>query len=273
MRWTLRGVAFTGLQWGELSGAPIVLLHGFLDHAGGWDRVAVRLGLGCLALDHRGHGGSAWVGPAETYHFAEYIADLDALVELLGGRVRLVGHSMGGTLGSIYAGARPERVERLAVLDGLGLPDGAAGARSRMVEFLDAARAPRAVRPMASVEEAAGRLQRAWPALDAAFAFDVARRGTRAVEGGVVWAYDPRHRARAAVPYRQDQHQRFLEAITCPVLSLHPEHGPFAVEDVARLESAIPDLRVVTIPGAGHMLPLEAPEAVANCLRAFLTGA
>jgi pimeloyl-ACP methyl ester carboxylesterase len=72
------------------------------------------------------------------------------------------------------------------------------------------------------------------------------------------------------VPYRQDQHQRFLEAIRCPVLSIHPEHSPFAVEDVARVEACIPDLRVATVAGAGHMLPLDAPEAVASLIEEFL---
>ncbi len=268
--WTLREQSFGGLRWGHPGPAPLVLLHGFLDHAGSWDRVARLLGEGCIALDLRGHGLSAWVGPAETYHFAEYVADLDALVDQLGGRVRLVGHSMGGTLASLYAGARPERVERLAVVDGLGLADGGPGARTRMIEFLDAARAPREPRPMASVEEAAGRLKRTWARLDDAFALELAARGTRPVPGGVVWAYDPRHRSRSAVPYRQDQHQRFLEAIRCPVLSIRPEHGPFAADDVARLEATIPDLRAVVVPGAGHMLPLEAPEAVAEHLRGFL---
>jgi pimeloyl-ACP methyl ester carboxylesterase len=268
--WSLRGLRFAGLEWGEPSDAPVVFLHGFLDHAGGWARVARDLGRGALALDLRGHGQSAWVGPGETYHFAEYIADLDALVQALGGRVVLVGHSMGGTLGSMYAGARPECVERLAILDGLGLPDGGAGSRERLVAFRDAARTPHEARPMASVEEAASRLRRSWTALDEAFALALARRGTREVEGGVVWSYDPRHRARSAVPYRQDQHLSLLREITCPVLSIHPEHCLFAAEDVGRLEAGIRDLRVVTIAGAGHMLQLEAPELVARHLRGFL---
>lgn len=267
--WSLRGKAFGGLQWGTPT-EPLVLLHGFLDHAGGWDRVARRLGRGSMALDHRGHGRSAWVGPGETYHFAEYVADLDALVDALGGRVRLVGHSMGGTVASVYAGARPDRVAALVVLDGLGLPDGGAGARTRMVEFLDGARAPRPERVMVDEAEAAMRLTRAYPGLDAEFARELAQRGTRPVPGGLAWAYDPRHRSRSAVPYRQDQHQRFLEAIRCPVLSIHPEHSPFAVEDVARVEACIPDLRLATVAGAGHMLPLDAPEAVASLIEEFL---
>ncbi len=266
----LRDLDFATLQWGEPAGVPTVLLHGFLDHAGSWARVAERLDGWRVALDLRGHGRSAWVGPGQSYHFPEYVADLDALVERLGGRVRLVGHSMGGTLASLYAGARPDAVERLVAVDGIGLPDAGAGARDRMVQFLDGIRRVRALRPYPTVEAAAERLVATWPRLDPAWAVELALRGTRPVEGGVTWSYDPRHRVRAAVPYRQDQHQRFLAAIRCPVLSVHAGTSIFSPGDVARLEEVIPDLRVVTIPTAGHMVQLDEPDALAQVVSGFL---
>jgi pimeloyl-ACP methyl ester carboxylesterase len=274
-RWTFRGLPFGGLSWGEPTGVPTVLLHGFLDHAGSWARVAAGLPGFLVAPDLRGHGHSAWVGPGETYHFPEYLADLDALVDHLGGRVSLVGHSMGGTLASIYAGARPGAVERLAAVDGLGLPDGGAQARDRMVQFLDGVRrtdtpSTRTTPPMPTLAVAADRLRRAWPGLDDPFALALAERGARPVEGGFAWRYDPRHRIRSAAPYRQDHHRQFLDAITCPVLSIHPERSPFAPADVDRLESAIRDLRVEILPNAGHMAQLDAPDALAMRLRAFL---
>jgi pimeloyl-ACP methyl ester carboxylesterase len=266
---TLRGLHFGALEWGTPEGIPTVFLHGFLDHAGSWEGVARHLGGWRLGLDLRGHGRTAWVGPGQTYHFSEYIADLDALVDQLGGRVRLVGHSMGGTLASIYAGARPDRVERLAVVDGIGLADGGSGARTRMIEFLDGVTRMRVQRPMATIDEAVARLRHAW-GVDAATALVLATRGTRAEQGGLVWAYDPRHRGRSAVPYRQDQHLLFLAAITCPVLSVHPERSLFAPEDVTRLESAIPHLRVAHISGSGHMVQLNAPRELAGHLAHFL---
>ncbi|MDP2308872.1 MAG: alpha/beta hydrolase [Pseudomonadota bacterium] len=274
--YTLRGLTFAALEWGPpvspaAGGAPpTLLLHGFLDHAGSWARVAEQLDGPVVALDLRGHGRSAWVGPGESYHFPEYLADVDALVAALGGRVRLVGHSMGGSIASMYAGARPEAVERLAIVDGMGIPDGGAAARDRMVQFLDGIARVRAPRPYPTLAAAAARLVSTWSGLDPAWALELAERGTRPVDEGFVWRYDPRHLVRAAVPYRQDQHLRFLAAIRCPVLSVHPEHSLFAVADVAALEAAIPDLVVKEVLGAGHMTQLDAPRALAAHLTAFL---
>lgn len=265
----LRDLRFTAIEWGEPVGVPTVLLHGYLDHAGSWSRVAEQLPGWRIALDLRGHGGSAWAGPGQSYHFAEYVADLDALVTQLG-RVKLIGHSMGGTIATLYAGARPERVERVASVDGLGLADGGAGARERMVQFLDGIGRVRPHRVFASVEEAAARLRAAWPFVDADWARELAARGTRAVEGGRVWAYDPRHRVRAATPYRQDQHLCFLAAIRCPILSVHPSDSPFAASDVARLEAAVADLHVAELPNVGHMAQLQAPDALAALLAPFI---
>ena len=271
VRIKLRGLDFAALEWGEPGGTPVVFLHGFLDHAGGWSRVAERLPGWRLALDLRGHGRSAWNGPGVGYHFPEYVADLDALVGQLGGAVRLVGHSMGGTIATLYAGARPDRVERLVLVDGLGLPDGGESARERMVQFLDGIQRPRALHPYPSIEEAARRLRAVWPGVEPGHARELALRGTRAVADGYVWSYDPRHRVRAAVPYRQDQHVRFLSAVRCPVLSVRAERSIFAAEDVRILESALPDLRAHVVD-AGLMVQLEAPAALATLLGDFLHG-
>ena len=76
------------LEWGE-SGPVVLLLHGFLEHAHVWYRVAPRLaeeGFHVFALDWRGHGDSDWVGAGGYYHFADYVADLALLVRELGGR-------------------------------------------------------------------------------------------------------------------------------------------------------------------------------------------
>ena len=161
-------------------------------------------------------------------------------------------------------------MERLATIDGIGLPDGAEQARDRMVSFLDGLRRGVSSRPMPTVADAAQRLLKVWTGLDPSFALELASRGTRPVAGGVEWRYDPRHRLRSATPYRQAHHREFLVAITCPVLSVHPEHALFAPADVALLESAIVDLRVEVLHGAGHMAALDAPEALGRMLQKFL---
>lgn len=268
----LRGLSFGGIEWGDPVGIPTILLHGFLDHAGSWEKVAERLPGWRVAIDHRGHGRSAHQGPGTTYFFSEYVADLDALVAALGGRVRLVGHSMGGTLATMYAGARPDSVVAMASLDGLGMYHAGPEFPDRLVAFLDGVRTPPTIRSYPSIEAAAGKLRASYPSIDSAWALRLAERGTVPTEGGVVWAYDPRHKIRGSIPYRHDHHIPMLERIRCPVLSIHPEHSPFRSEDVTTLERAIPSLRVVTVPAVGHMLHLEAPMAIASAITAFFAG-
>src|SRR5262245_26616302 len=118
------------LEWGGADAAldhTVVLLHGFLDLAWTWVPT-VEAGLAgrfhVVAPDVRGHGDSDRVGPGGYYHFIDYLADLDALVRTLGRRrLSLVGHSMGGSIASYYAGVYPDRVHRLALLEGLGPPE------------------------------------------------------------------------------------------------------------------------------------------------------
>lgn len=270
-RYSPRGPGLAALEWGEPGdGLPTLLLHGWLDHAGSWARVAEALPGWRIAPDWRGHGRSDWVPEGQTYHFPEYVADLDALVAHLGGRVRLVGHSMGGTVATMYAGARPDAVERLVVVDGLGVPDSGAQALDRMRRFLDGVRTPRASRTMPDLETAAARLRDVHPFLDEAWARELAARGTRRTAEGMAWAWDPRHLLRSAVPYRQDQHAQFLRAIRCPTLTLHPARSPFAAEDVARLVGCLARNREVRIADAGHMVHLERPAEVAQEIAAFL---
>ena len=103
------GIRLHYLDWG---GDPrrhtLILLHGGAAHAHWWDYVAPALnGSGrVLALDFRGHGRSEWARPPQ-YGLRDYVEDLRGLIDHLGTRVILVGHSMGG------AAAIAEFVQRL----------------------------------------------------------------------------------------------------------------------------------------------------------------
>ena len=206
----------------------------------------------------------------ETYHFPEYLADVDALIGALGAPVNLVGHSMGGTIATMYAGARPDRVRRVVSIDGLGMPDAGEVAAERLVQFLDGVADPPSHKIFPDVATAASRLRRANPQIDEAWALELAVRTTTPVDGGLVWSWDVRHRIRGAIPYRQANHQQLLRRIACPVLSVRPEHSPFMPADVGALESTITNLVTATIRGAGHMVHLDAPSELSAVIQDFL---
>ncbi|MSP54433.1 MAG: alpha/beta hydrolase [Myxococcales bacterium] len=303
-RWKLRGMWFAGLRWeadpeGEdLTAAGSeptvsVFLHGYLEQAGSWEGVAQALPGLRIALDQRGHGRSDHNPPGASYLFADYVADVDALLDAVSPdrAVRLVGHSMGGTIATLYAGARPARVASVVCLDGLGLADGVTGSAivdsdpvsERMVRFLDGSRTsvPQH-RPMPDLLAAAARLQATHPRIGPDWARRLAERGTSPAppasgspsspgsrDESVVWSFDPVHRVRSPIPYRHAHHIPLLRRVHCPVLSLHPQWPVFDTADVALLEREIPDVRVETIPNTSHMMPLEEPASITARILAF----
>ena len=108
----------------------LVLAHGYGEHLGRYRLVAQLLsaaGYAIHALDHRGHGKSGGAR-AVIDSFANADADIDQLVDKVRGesgfqRIKLVGHSMGGSLALNYALNHPEKLSGL-VLSGPAIGGG-----------------------------------------------------------------------------------------------------------------------------------------------------
>jgi len=114
-------------------GAPrdhLVLAHGYAEHLGRYRAVAeffTSVGYAVHALDHRGHGKSGGTR-AVIDSFANADADIDRLVDMVRAdsglsRIKLVGHSMGGSLALNYALNHPEKLSGL-VLSGPAIGGG-----------------------------------------------------------------------------------------------------------------------------------------------------
>src|SRR5882724_9017285 len=96
----VRGLKHHLTWWGEPTGSPVVLLHGFLDCGATWQFLVDCLpeDWSCVAPDWRGFGGTEWAPGG--YWFPDYLADLEVLLETLAprGRARVIGHSMGANI-------------------------------------------------------------------------------------------------------------------------------------------------------------------------------
>src|SRR5438309_5764828 len=128
------------LDWGG-QGPPAVLLHGGSLTARTWDYVALalRADFRLVALDMRGHGASDW---SDDYSIESYATDLVTVIDGLRlDRTRIVGMSLGGTVGCEFALRHPDRTESLVMVDVTPRPVFAATARMRsfMTEFRGAA--------------------------------------------------------------------------------------------------------------------------------------
>ena len=92
------GWVFDVRDTGPLDGDPVVLLHGFPERASSWDAVAAQLheaGLRTLAPDQRGYSPRARPRTRWGYRATELVADVAALVDVVGRPVHLVGHDWG----------------------------------------------------------------------------------------------------------------------------------------------------------------------------------
>lgn len=266
----LRGMRSRICRWGTQDGPLALLLHGWLDQGAAFERVAAPLaaaGWQVVAPDHRGHGRSAHVPAGTSYHFTDYIVDVDALVHHLGRPPAvLMGHSMGGTLASLYAGLRPDGIEHVILLEGLGPAAMTPGdAADQLAAHLDAQRAPRQHRPMSDVDQAAERLRRLNPGLGTDLAQALAERTTGPhPDGGVVWTWDAMHRTRAAVAYDQARHMEILGRIRAPVtVAFGTRSWYLQLPDLDARLAHISDLRHRVSMEAGHALHIDQGAAVA----------
>ena len=132
--WRVNGLDHHVLEWEGAhegrggDGATVVIVHGFQDAAATWEDVAGELagaGLRVLAPDMRGFGDGPRVPPARTTTSptTSPTSPASSASTYSGVPLFLIGHSMGATVVSYFAGAFPERVTKLALIDGVGPPD------------------------------------------------------------------------------------------------------------------------------------------------------
>jgi pimeloyl-ACP methyl ester carboxylesterase len=113
------GLELHYLDYGTEGRTPMLCLHGGAVTAHWFDFVAGGFidDYHVRALDQRGHGDSARADPPD-YRYASYASDIAEVVEKLDLRnFVLMGHSMGGLVSLVYAGAYPGRVKKLVIID------------------------------------------------------------------------------------------------------------------------------------------------------------
>lgn len=241
--------------------APLVLLHGFTQTGASWDGVRGALHLGdrpVITPDQRGHGAAGDVRPILLPAMA---ADAMATVDG-GGELALGGYSMGGRAALLAAIASPGRVSHLALISTTaGIEDDAERAERVAADEALAARIEEIGVEAFADEWGTGPLFAAQSAEVAA-----AARADRLQNDAAGLAAS----LRGAGTGRMGSLWDALGGLTMPVLVLTGERDEKFTAIGARLAAALPDAEHVVVPGAGHQLPLEAPEAVATELARLL---
>jgi pimeloyl-ACP methyl ester carboxylesterase len=112
------GLTFSALEWGPQDGRTVLLLHGFPQRSTSWSRVAEQLaaaGLHTVAVDQRGYSPGARPTEIAAYAMPALVSDVVALIAPLGGAVDLVGHDWGGVVGWQVAARYPQLVRTWTV--------------------------------------------------------------------------------------------------------------------------------------------------------------
>lgn len=276
----IRGLRCHVRRWGNPAHPRLLLGTGWLDVAATFAPVAEPLAerFHVLCADWRGLGHSEW--PQDGYWFPDYVADLEAIADHYSPHAPLLmaGHSMGAQVMSLYAGLRPERVRKLALLDGLFLPDmEPALAPKRFVAWLEELRNLPEHRDYPSFEALARRVKKQHPQLSDDKALFIARCwGHADGHGRIRLLADPKHRLRGPGLFRAAESYAIWKQVTAPTLFLDGGKSLFrqaipAAEKAAR-RACFRTHREELIEDAGHMLHFDAPEQTARHLGAFFAG-
>lgn len=239
-------------------GEPIVLVHGSLAVGSAWRRVADLLAKDhrVTTFDRRGRGGS---GDGPDYALEREVEDVIAVVEAVGGRAVLVGHSFGGAVAA-QAARRADLAGLVLYEPGLRF-DGAVGGGA-------VAEMERALQ----VGDAESALVAGWQRV-----VGLSEEAVHAAQGSAMWNEQldlintwPRElRALdelALVP------ADFADIRTPTLLMRGTESTSWLRESTEHISGLIPGASLVELVGQGHDASDTAPTMVADDLREFVNG-
>ncbi|GAA3705625.1 alpha/beta fold hydrolase [Zhihengliuella alba] len=236
---------------------PLVLLHGVGLDRTVWDDFRTEYGRlsgrDVLALDLPGHGEQPpWRGPAGLAAFADDVA----------GRLPPLAHLVGFSLGALVAQALAVRQGgRVASLVNVSSVCRRTAAERAAVEArLEQAAADFSVSAEASIER--------WYPAGTPVGPEAVERTREVLLGNDVESFLAAYRVFAAGDAEIGPE---LSRIRQPVLNVTGELDPGSTPDMTRrLTEQIAGSRAVVVPGARHMLPVEAPRALAETIHHFI---
>jgi pimeloyl-ACP methyl ester carboxylesterase len=265
-------------EWGDSKEETFVFVHGIRDQGRSWEPfLASLIARGCpvkhaVALDLRGHGESEWPSTSRGYQHEDFLSDLAGLLRHLEKESStLIGHSLGGSMCLLYAGAFPEQVKRMVLLESLGpfarkddeIPN-------IIAERLKGRNYVEIPFPHESLEAAAKALQKSFPLIPDHAALHMARYGTNYKGGRYRWKHDPILRYRTTTAMSEGQIEAFIHRLKCPILFVYGTESDFMKSVRGPRAKLFPNARIVPIEGAGHHIPHEKPDELAKVIAPFL---
>lgn len=250
-------------RWGPERPESVVCVHGLAQHGGVFAELGERLaalGHSVIAVDLRGHGDSERLPP---WNVETHVSDLFETLDGLGvERATWVGHSFGGRLVAAAAAARPERAERLVLLDAAVEVPAAAALQGAEIERLDWSFAT----PEGAVNAllSNGMMVAAPREVVEAYARADLRKGP---DGRLRFSFCPS----AVVVAWSEMVLPAVPVARLPTLLIRPRVPLFdpSAQD-ARYREALGDLLTEAVVPNGHNVLWEAPEETISAIEEFL---
>ena len=229
-----------------------------------------------------GHGLSSHLPPGMMYHYWDNIIHVKLVAEYFGWkRFSILGHSLGGIIGSMVASTLPDMIEKLVMIDivkAMSVPAKQQPSRAaKAVEgYFHISKKLEQSPPSYPFEVARERLVKAnnGSINDEAAEVLMKRGTTQNEEGGYYFSRDLRHVIPSIASYTVDQHAEFAKKLSCPLLLLKAKSGPL-YEDKAIYDDFINLYRqhsqgfeYIEVEGTHHV-HLVNPENVAHHINNF----
>ncbi|WP_079228489.1 alpha/beta fold hydrolase [Pseudomonas putida] len=270
----LDGIEIAVRTWGPEDGIPVLALHGWLDNAASYERLAPLLD-GCfvVAPDLVGHGRSDHRRHDSGYYLWEHAEDMLAVTDSLGlAQFHVLAHGMGSGIASLLA-AMTSSIASMIFIDGMGAPF-TVSEDSRVQHLARAYRLKRMLQRIqlqgfgeqdsSRFDDLETAMQQRRRRLDGELSEDAARvlaqRDLLQLAEGYSWRHDPRLVLPEPMPLTEREACDLLREIRCPLYLMLGRQGAFTGQGFDKRKAALPGQAKVSWHPGGHHFHLEAPD-------------
>ena len=270
------GIELAAEAWGEPDGFPVLFFHGGGQTRHAWGGSAQRIaeaGFQAISVDLRGHGESAW-SPEGDYSLNAFSEDCRLIAVTFETRPFLVGASLGGMSALRAEGAQDEDLSSGLVLVDIAPKTNPVGV-ARIQEFMESG-----IDGFDDLDQAAAAIAAYTPQRKRGVNYDGLKKVLRERDGRWYWHWDPAFMA----PVRLASGQQntgdpgvlgdpfgYMSRIHVPTLLVRGLLSDVVDDDGVRdLAAGVPQLEIVEVGGASHMIAGDKNDQFTDAVLSFL---
>lgn len=253
----VNGLTIAAIAHGNASDVPVLALHGWLDNAASFSRLAPQLAGCCtVAIDMPGQGMTSHRFPQGSYNLWDDLLDLLALADELGWQqFHLLAHSRGAMIALLLAAVAPERIRSLSLLDGiLPMPVKAEDCVHQLQRFVADFRRPsrQSSKIYATFDDALqARCKSA--SMNELTARPIVERALELSSLGYRWRHDTRVMAASSFKLTQPHIDAVMKSLKVPTLLLLAEQGVMKhFGEMLQWLQGFPIVSQYSLPGTHH---------------------